>query len=170
MAQLRPLTYGDLPAAVEIQNAVYQPLYRETAPILGSRIATAPTCCWGAFLHDRLSAYILSHPWPAGSPPAIGETLTPGPPGDNWFIHDLAISPQVRSQGLGRELIARAARAAQTLGLTRGDLIAVQGAASFWSRFGFTSPEHLSPDLAAKVAGYGDDARYMTVDLADLRV
>lgn len=170
MAKLRPLTHADLSAAVEIQNAVYLPLYRESAPILGSRITTAPTCCWGAFEDDNLAAYILSHPWPAGSPPAIGETLTAGPRGDNWFIHDLAISPKARGLGLGRALVARGARSARELGLIRADLIAVQGAANFWGRFGFAPPEHMPPGVAAKVAAYGPDAHYLTIDLDRLKV
>jgi GNAT superfamily N-acetyltransferase len=169
MPDLRPLTAADLPAAAAIQNAVYRPLYREEADILGGRISAAPTCCWGAFRDGALCAYILSHPWPAAAPPAIGQALGLCPPGDNWFVHDLAIAPKARGLGLGRALVARAADAARALGLTRGDLVAVQGASSFWAGLGYAPPERLPPDLAAKVAAYGDDARYMTVDLAELR-
>lgn len=169
MLDLRPLRPADLAAVAAIQNAVYLPLYREEAPILGSRIAAAPTCCWGAFRDGDLCAYILSHPWPAAAPPAIGQVLGACPPGDNWFIHDLAIAPDARGLGLGRALVARAAQAARDLGLARGDLVAVQGAATFWAGLGYAPPESLPPALAAKVAAYGDDARYMTVNLADLR-
>lgn len=165
MADLRPLTAADLPAAAAIQNAVYLPLYREDAEVLGSRIAAAPTCCWGAVKDGALCAYILSHSWPAAAPPPIGQALGPCPPGDNWFIHDLAIAPGARGLGLGRALVARAAQAARALGLTRGDLVAVQGAAPFWAGLGYASPASLPPALAAKVAAYGDDARYMTVTL-----
>jgi GNAT superfamily N-acetyltransferase len=169
MPDLRPLTAADLPAAAAIQNAVYLPLFREEAHILGSRIAAAPTCCWGAFRDGGLCAYILSHPWPAAAPPPIGQALGPCPPGDNWFVHDLAIAPDARGLGLGRALVARAADAARALGLARGDLVAVQGASSFWAGLGYAPPESLPPALAVKVAAYGDDARYMTVRLADLR-
>lgn len=165
---LRPLKPVDLAAAVALQNAVYMPLYCEPAEILGSRLEIAPTCCWGAFEDDRLLAYILSHPWPAAVPPAIGTTLGAPPPGDNWFIHDLAIGEAARGLGLGRALVRRAADAAVALGLVRGDLIAVQGAGGFWARMGYADPPDLPAALAAKVAGYGPDARYMTVRLADL--
>ena len=166
---LRPLTAADLPAAEAIQEAVYLPIYRESAEILGSRLAIASTCCWGAFdKDDGLMAYILSHPWPAAAPPAIGTALGAPPPGDNWFIHDLAIGEAARGLGLGRALVRKAASAALALGLVRGDLIAVQGAGGFWTRMGYADPPDLPAALAAKVAGYGPEARYMTVRLADL--
>lgn len=61
-------------------------------------------------------------------------------------------------------------RAARAAGLVRGDLIAVQGAAGFWSRLGYASPADLPQSLATKVAAYGEDARYMTARLEDLRL
>ena len=81
---------------------------------------------------------------------------------------------------LVRELVARgyavkalvrsAADAALKLGLVRGDLIAVQGAWSFWEKLGYAPAEGLSDELKAKVAGYGPDARYMTARISDLKV
>jgi GNAT superfamily N-acetyltransferase len=168
MPLVRPLTEADLPAAAAIQNAVYLPLYREDAEVLGSRIIAAPTLCWGAFEGDDLAAYILSHPWPAAAPPPIGVRLSPAPASDNWFVHDLAVSPGARGQGLGLALARRAARAAVEASLTRGDLIAVQGAASFWRRLGYAPPLELPAELAEKVAAYGPDAAYMTIRLSDL--
>ncbi|WP_332770953.1 GNAT family N-acetyltransferase [Phenylobacterium sp.] len=167
---LRPLSAADIPACAALQNAAYLPLYREPAEILASRLTVAPTCCWGAFGGDGgLTAYILSHPWPAAAPPAIGTALGAPPPGDNWFIHDLAIGEAARGLGLGRALVRMAADAALALGLVRGDLIAVQGAGGFWARMGYADPPHLPAALAAKVAAYGPDARYMTVRLGDLK-
>lgn len=166
--RLAPLTPADLAAAAAIQNAVYRPHYREPAEILGSRLEIAPTCCWGAFGPDGLAAYILSHPWPAGASPAIGTALAAPGACDNWFVHDLAIGEAARGLGLGRALVRAAADAALALGLTRGDLIAVQGAGSFWARMGYADPSDMPLALAAKVAVYGPDARYMTVLLATL--
>jgi GNAT superfamily N-acetyltransferase len=168
-ASLRPLKIADLAAATTLQQQVYRPLYHEVCEVLASRVAVAPTCCLGAFREGELAAYILSHPWPAGEPPAIGVSLAAPSQGDNWFVHDLAISPQARGLGLGRALVAAAARAARDLGLTRGDLIAVQDAAPFWEKLGYVAPEALSEGLAAKVAAYGPDARYLTAMLADLK-
>jgi ribosomal protein S18 acetylase RimI-like enzyme len=167
--ELRPLIDGDLPAVTAIQNTVFEPLYRETQDVLGSRLQVGPTCCWGAFEDGELLAYILSHPWPAASPPAIGRPLPTPPAGDNWFIHDLAIAPRARGLRLGHALVRAAAGSALKLGLVRGDLIAVQGAWSFWAKLGYAPPPTLSEALQAKVAGYGPDARYMTATISALK-
>lgn len=164
---IRPLTQADMSAVAELQLVAYQPLYHEDQAVLESRRSAAPDLCLGAFDAGKLLAYILSHPWPAGSPPAIGVRLaTPEPGLDNWFIHDLAIGPAARGLGLGRTLAASAVQAARQAGLVRGDLIAVQGAWSFWEKMGYRPAADLQPVLAAKVAAYGPDARYMTIDLA----
>lgn len=168
--ELCPLTERDLAAVTAIQNSVFDPLYRETQDVLGSRLAIAPTCCWGAFRDGELLAYILSHPWPAGSPPPIGQPLAPPPAGDNWFIHDLACAPEARGLRLAQGLVRCAADSASKLGLVRGDLIAVQGAWSFWEKVGYAPAETLSEALAAKVAAYGPDARYMTALISALKV
>jgi GNAT superfamily N-acetyltransferase len=158
-----------MPAAARLQEAVYQPLYHEPQAVLESRLAVAAPYCWGAFEGDELLAYILSHPWPAASPPPIGIMLAAPPQdADNWFVHDLAIGPDARGLGLGRALVGSAARAALAGGIQRGDLVAVQGAWSFWRRLGYAAPDELPPALAAKVAAYGPDARDMSADLTAL--
>jgi GNAT superfamily N-acetyltransferase len=166
---LRPLTTADMPAVAALQLVAFEPLFHEPEEILASRLAVAPRLCWGAFEGDDLLAYILSHPWLAASPPPIGTTLTPPPPTDNWFVHDLAIGPAARGLGLGRALVGSAAGAALEAGLTRGDLVAVQGAWRFWEKLGYVAQADLPEPLRAKVAGYGEDARYMTVSLANLK-
>lgn len=159
-----------MPAAAVLQNAVYQPLYHEPQDVLESRLAVAPAFCWGAFRDGQLVAYILSHPWPAASPPAIGVPLAAPPATDNWFVHDLAIGPAARGAGLGRALVAAAAGAALEAGLVRGDLVAVQGAWRFWEKLGYTPIANLPEPLRAKVAAYGADARYMTARIESLRI
>lgn len=168
---IRPLRLEDMPSVASLQTTVFQPHFHETEDELASRLAVAAPFCWAAVDADGgLMAYILSHPWLAGSPPAIGTHLQPPPATDNWFIHDLAIGPTARGLGLGRDLVRAASRAAMAAGLVRGDLVAVQGAWSFWNKLGYEPQSDLPPALAAKVAGYGEDARYMTARLADLRV
>ena len=167
---LRPLTDADMPAVAALQLVAFAPLFHEPQEILASRLTVAPNLCWGAFDGDDLLAYILSHPWPAASPPPIGVTLSAPPPSDNWFVHDLAMGPEARGRGVGRALAQAAAEAAKAAGLVRGDLIAVQGAWAFWEKMGYRPEADLPPALAAKVAGYGEDARYMTADLAALNV
>ena len=169
-ASLRPLTSTDMPAVAALQLIAFDPLFHEPQDILASRLTIAPNLCWGAFDGDELRAYILSHPWPAASPPPIGTTLKPPPASDNWFVHDLAIGPAARGLGLGRDLVASASGAALAAGLVRGDLVAVQGAWRFWEKLGYAVQDGLEEPLRSKVTGYGEDARYMTADLTALKV
>ena len=164
---LRPLTDADMPAVAALQLVAFAPLFHEPQEILASRLTVAPNLCWGAFDGDDLLAYILSHPWPAASPPPIGVTLSPPPPSDNWFVHDLAIGPAARGLGLGRALVGASSGAARREGLIRADLVAVQGAWRFWEKLGYAQPAAMSPALQTKVAAYGADARYMVASLAN---
>ncbi len=76
------------------------------------------------------------------------------------FLHDLALAPAARGLRVGERLVAAALGAAHRDGLTEAELIAVEGAAAYWHRLGFAETA-MAPTLAAKVAGYGDAARWM---------
>lgn len=131
----------------------------------------AGSCCLAATQDGALLAYLLAHGWPAGSPPAVGTVLAPENPPENaqrevLFIHDLAVASAGRGLGLGRALIDRAFALARADGLDRAELIAVEGASQFWRTIGFADTD-CPPALAAKVAGYGAEARWMTRRLPD---
>ena len=49
-------------------------------------------------------------------------------------------------------------------GLSTAELVAVDGATSYWRLLGFVEGR-VSPELAAKVAAYGPEARWMTCDI-----
>ena len=114
---LRPLRLDDMAAAAALQNAVYAPLYHEPAEILASRVIAAPRLCWGAFAGEALIAYILSHPWPAGTVPALNSLLGAIPQGvTNWYLHDLALLPAGLSDLLPPEAEREAAIVESMLG------------------------------------------------------
>lgn len=76
------------------------------------------------------------------------------------FLHDLALAPAARGLRIGERLVAAALDAARRNGLIEAELIAVEGAADYWHRVGFVEAT-MTPALAAKVAGYGEAARWM---------
>lgn len=157
---IRPLTAPDLPAALTIQDEAYPAFLREDPAAFASRLDAARCYCLAATDGDLLIAYLLAHGWMRRAPPAIGQHIPPDAPSDILYIHDLAVSASGRRSGIGNALIARAFAEASRDGLTEAELVAVEGAAPYWSRLGFR-PVTDDPALAAKVAAYGAQARFM---------
>jgi predicted N-acetyltransferase YhbS len=158
---LRALEPRDLAAALALQAGAYPPFLREAEETFASRLTIARTYCLAASRGGTLVAYLLAHGWPGQAPPAVGTILPADAPSEVLFIHDLAVAPSERGSGLGRRLVTRALELAARDGLARAELIAVEGAARYWRSLGFAEAA-TSPDLAAKVAAYGLQARWMS--------
>ncbi|RVT94241.1 GNAT family N-acetyltransferase [Sphingomonas crocodyli] len=162
---IRPLDQSDLDAALALQNKSYPAFLCEDAIAFASRMALPSNFCLAAFRSNRLIAYLIAHGSAARSPFPVGYVLNPDDAGhDVLFIHDLCVSAAGRGSGVGRQLIDRAFELAVAAGLPRAELIAVEGAAGYWKTLGFVE-EQCSPALAAKVASYGADARWMARDI-----
>ncbi|BAK68543.1 putative acetyltransferase [Sphingobium sp. SYK-6] len=162
---IQPLSAGDLPAALAIQSASYPAFLIEAeAPFL-SRIMLSGSYCLAALREgpreQAMLGYLLAHGWRRESPPPVGAVLADGGPREVLFVHDLAVSSLGRGLGVGRSLVMRAFELAARDGIRSAELIAVEGAADYWRALGFVEGV-VSPDLAAKVATYGDPARWMT--------
>ncbi|WP_259043780.1 GNAT family N-acetyltransferase [Chromobacterium alkanivorans] len=56
---------------------------------------------------------------------------------DTLFIHDLALHPDARGHGLGPRLVQTVLGQGRRRGLRQARLVAVQGAARYWRRFGY---------------------------------
>lgn len=157
---IRPLALSDVPAMLRIEAAAYPPALQEGEPMFASRLRLAAAFSQAATRDGELVAYLIAHGWPAQAPPPLGAVVTDAP-SQVLYIQDLAVSPAGRGWGTGRKLVQRAFDEAARDGLARAELIAVEGAASFWSALGFreaTAP----PPLAAKIATYGPQARWMS--------
>lgn len=158
---IRRLEAGDVPAALRIQAAAYPAFLLEEADAFASRIDMAASFCLAAILGENLVGYLLAHGWQGQSPPPVGTILPPDSASEVLFIHDLAIGSAGRGSGLGRTLVDSAARLAADHGLSRAELIAVEGMAPYWRTLGFAEAD-TSPELTAKISAYGDRARWMT--------
>ncbi len=154
---------ADAASVLAIQQAAYPATHHESWAVLGRKLALWPQGCWvltdGA---DLPQAYLFSHPWRADAPPAMDSEIEALPDDtDTYVLHDLALHPRAQGQGLGLLLWRKALLAAQTAGLNRMNLVAVQGSAPFWTRQGFESVAPISAEMAEKLAGYGGDAVFM---------
>lgn len=162
---VRRLDAGDLPAVLAIQCHAYPVFLREDIAAFASRLDLPDTYCLGAMDDGTLVAYLIAHGWPGEAPPPVGAVVTAEPASEVLFVHDLAVSPAGQGLGIGRMLVERAIEMAASDGLTRAELIAVEGAESYWRTLGFAEAE-MPRHLAEKVAAYGLEARWMARNIA----
>lgn len=156
----RPMTAGDLDAVAEIA-AVGFPDHFEGRDCFGNRLALNPAGCFVLSGEDGApKGYLVAYPWRADDAPALN-TLIEAIPGDAtvMYLHDLALHPDARGGGWARPIVERLAGEAKAAGWPALALVAVNDAAPFWERLGFEPVE--APEMAAKLASYGPDARYM---------
>jgi GNAT superfamily N-acetyltransferase len=150
-------------AAVLAVAAVVHPDFPEDASVFAERLRLWPAGCFVLAADDAptpLAGYVVSHPWRAGSPPALNRLLGALPDGaDTFYLHDLALMPVARNSGAGAEIVERLARTARHAGFATISLVAVGGSAGFWTRRGFFVIE--DPALTQKLVSYGGAARFM---------
>jgi GNAT superfamily N-acetyltransferase len=156
----RPMTAADLDAVAEIA-AVGFPDHFEGRDCFENRLTLNPAGCFVLSSEDGApKGYLVAYPWRAEDAPALN-TLIDGVPGDAavMYLHDLALHPDARGGGWGRPVVERLAAEAKAAGWPALALVAVNDAAPFWERLGFTVVA--APEMAAKLASYGPGARYM---------
>ncbi|WP_449221567.1 GNAT family N-acetyltransferase [Tistrella mobilis] len=159
----RPLTAADLDRLNEIANAVHLD-FPEREEVPAERLRLFPGGCFAAVVDGQMVGYAVTHPWIDGRPPALDSLLGALPDdADCLYVHDVALLPEARGRGLARRLVAMLEELARHHRLPRLALTAVGGSAPGWAAMGFTACEvdPASP-LAAKLASYETDARYMT--------
>lgn len=160
----RAMTAADLDAVVDIA-AVGFPDHFEGRDCFENRLALNPSGCFVlADGEGTARGYLIAYPWRADEAPALN-TLIEAVPDDAsvMYLHDLAIDPAVRNAGWSRSIVERLAEQTRAAGWPSLALIAVNDAAPFWERRGFTVLDR--PGMADKLASYGPGARYMVRDL-----
>ncbi|BCB20656.1 GNAT family N-acetyltransferase [Bosea sp. ANAM02] len=162
----RRMAPADLPAVMAIA-AVVHPDYPEDEAVFAERLRLAPDGCHVlAGEGGALQGYLVSHPWPGGTVPALNSLLGEIPQGvANWYLHDLALLPAGRGNGAAGAIVTAIARHAAETGHASLALVAVNDSIGFWRRQGFR--EVHDPALDRKLASYDDAARYMRRELND---
>ncbi|AKH41375.1 ribosomal protein S18 acetylase RimI-like enzyme [Altererythrobacter atlanticus] len=162
---VRPLRHEDVPAAWKIQSQCYPDFLIEGEEAFASRLDLPLSYCLAATIDGDLCGYLLAHGWPAQSPPELAKPVSGEEESEVLLIHDLAVAPAGRGLAIGKALIERAFSMAAADGLRTAELIAVQGAAPYWSSLGFVEAKP-DAELASRLAAYGDDAVWMTRSMA----
>ena len=155
------MTAGDLDAVARIAVVGF-PDHFEGRSCFENRLALYPSGCFVLAADDGApQGYLVAYPWRVDTAPALNTPILAIPADAAViYLHDLALLPTVRGDGWSRPIVERLADDARAAGWAALALVAVNDAAPFWERHGFTIVE--APGLAAKLAGYGADARYMS--------
>lgn len=159
----RAMSAFDLPAVEEIAAQVH-PSFFEAPEVLAERQALYRNGCYLLEVAEKPVGYVLSHPWRAGTLPALNSKLGEVPAyADTYYIHDLALLPVTRRLGAASHIVAALAKHAAAQGFATMHLVAVNGSAGFWEKHGFAVDD--VPALAEKLASYEESARYMVRQL-----
>lgn len=157
---------SDLHAVLRIQSQCYPNAYLESTEAFASKLAGANACSWVTSPSGQptstAQAYLVCLPVDPATFPALNAEAWQAPRAATMlYLHDLAVSPELRGSGAATALIECAVNRARALGLHELVLIAVQGSTPFWCRHGFEvhAPEHAS--LRIKLASFGSDATFM---------
>ena len=154
------MTEADLDGVLEVAREAF-PNHPEDRACFANRLALHPAGC--RVLSDsegRVAGYLVGYPWMMDAAPTLN-ALLPGLPEapEVYYLHDLALASSARGGGHAAAGAALAVRAARDAGLPAVTLTAVTAAAPFWARQGFVPRP--SPQMARKLASYGEDAVYM---------
>ncbi|WP_157945997.1 GNAT family N-acetyltransferase [Vibrio gangliei] len=165
-AQIVEIPEQAWPQIEQIQDVAYRDGLAEDIDILKIKADVSPETCFVCMDEEQqVLGYVLAHPWESDQPPCINQDISDSEevvsPEDasTLYIHDLAISPKARGVGVAQALIENLLDQAQAFNIDTVSLVAVQGMAGFWSKYGFKSMKSNSTD------SYGDDAQFMVNQL-----
>lgn len=159
--QIRRMQETDIQAMLEIQANCYTELTPESAESLLAKLEASPLTCFIASIEQQPLGYLISMPWVRLSPPLLNASTCQLPSNpDCLYLHDLAVQSTARGSGAGHALIAAFIEQLAALRLHCAALVAVQGSATYWQRYGFRAVEP-SPALRTKLLSYGPDVQYM---------
>ncbi|MCX3058802.1 GNAT family N-acetyltransferase [Streptomyces beihaiensis] len=175
--RIRGVAEGDWAVIGDLESQAYAPLGLSEGPgaLRKYQQASPDTCFVVDVGGGRVAGYLMALPFPEGGWPELGQgggaagrrggrapygPLAPDP--YNLHLHDVVIAPELRRRGLAMRLVRHLVGIARTRAYRSVSLVSVGGTQAFWRERGFT----VRPDVAAP-GGYGSDAVYMSLSLAD---
>ncbi|NPD70191.1 GNAT family N-acetyltransferase (plasmid) [Lichenicola cladoniae] len=152
----RKMVEPDLVSVGRVGDAVHLD-YPEDAAIIAERLKLYPAGCLVLDDGRSIRGYTVAHPWFFGRPPPLNSLLGGLPVrADTFYIHDLALVPEVRGGDLGAKAVDLLARRAELDGMTSMSLVAVGSSPRFWRRNGFEVIER--EETRAASSSYGKAA------------
>jgi len=135
---IQTLTLKDISSVLEVQKDAYRSELIEVGETFQKKIRLFSPGCLGFFEGSTLLGYVFSQPWYGYQVIPLDADITRiSALPDCYYIHDLAVRKTARSRGVGRRLVESLLPVAESLGIQRFMLVAVQGSESFWETWGF---------------------------------
>jgi ribosomal protein S18 acetylase RimI-like enzyme len=160
---IRDMIKDDLDTVLGIQSRAYSSFYHESRKVLQSKFMTFPAGCKLALVNGKPVAYIFSHPWVLSELVKLDKPIThlPQKP-EVLYIHDLAVDPDYKGMGIGRELISSVKEVALSFSLPKLMLVSVQNSSGFWEKHGFKITNKLTKNIKEQLRSYGTETYLMT--------
>ena len=155
--KIKPIEDNNWNDILAIQAKAYHEVDLEALDILKSKQSASPETCFVCVSEQgETLGYLLAHPWSESEPPKLFVPLLANENSESLYLHDMAVSPHLKGQGIGRAMLAKLIKVAHSKGVKNITLVAIQGADSFWSSLGF------KVRLGAKISStYGEKAVFM---------
>lgn len=163
MMMWRSMTAADLPAIKQVADVVHRD-FPESDAVFEERLRLYAAGCFVLNDGERISGYVISHPWLYRKPPALNSLLQAIPhAADTYYVHDIALLDKARRSGSASGIVRILVKHARDRSFSNLSLIAVNGSSPFWLRHGFSVVS--DPGIDLKLKSYGDGAKFMTLRL-----
>jgi N-acetylglutamate synthase and related acetyltransferases len=160
----RPMLSPDLPEIIRIASHVHAD-FPERMEIFEEKLNLYPQGSLVLDGKEGIKGYLFAHPWLYKQIPPLDTFLQalPADP-DSFYIHDLALLPDIQGSGQARILVSHLNDHAREKQFHYMSLVAVNNSSPFWQKVGFHKLQE--PELHDKLLSYGSEALYMVKDLS----
>ncbi|MDR1089495.1 MAG: GNAT family N-acetyltransferase [Prevotella sp.] len=142
--EINPLLEAHIPEMMDIQKICFQEAYCESVFVYDTLVKVFPDGAWGAFYRDRMIGYIFFHPYKNQMVKPLDSGLVLTGDEDCMYLHEIAILPQYRAQGITGRLIDVFDKVSGQYRLNDQSLVSVQGSMEFWKKKGFELVRRIS--------------------------
>ena len=158
---LRAMALADVSAVLNIQRACYPGDFLESAEVITQRLHSPGNLSGVAERGGVVCAYLAAYrSRPGKLTPLHGGFDTVAQP-DTVYLHDMAVAPAAKGQGLAQRLVEHLWAQGRSEGLVCSALVSVQGSQPFWERLGYRVQALVDPAQQQNLASYGAGAYYM---------
>jgi ribosomal protein S18 acetylase RimI-like enzyme len=162
--RIRNMEMDDVETVDAIQRAAYRGVTLDSKEMIARHLESSPSTSWVAGPDGRVVAYLIGFWTEPGVIQQPEREYLLVEHRSCFYIHDIALLPEVQGRGIGHKLVMHAIAHAKSEGCRAMALVSVQGSRRFWERYGFAVMDDLDDEQRAAVHSYcadGGEAYYM---------